>query len=184
MRSCPITALLIVVNSIGATIALSASSNLVGTAAIQHCGSADAGAMNGTWDYELSISCQNDEAIQLRFATPNDQSVLKIDFVLRGKNVPNEHRIVEVFFSPPQRSDHVISRIAFQADGRLHPLASNIDRRGVSKSVLPLEDFVNLAMMSTLEGTAFGEHFIATNQQMLTLRLAVGRWAAYATPPK
>ena len=31
-----------------------------------------------------------------------------------------------------------------------------------------------------LEGTAFGEHYVATNQQMLTLRLAVGRWAAYA----
>ena len=174
MRSSSITALFIVVNSLGAASALPASSNLVGTAAILHCGSADG----------PSISCQDDEAIQLRFATKNDQSVLKIDFVLRGKNVPNEHRTVEVLFSSPQRSSHVISRVAFQADGRLRPLASNIDSRGVSKSVLAFEDFVDLAMMSTLEGTAFGDHFIATNQQMLTLRLAVGRWAASAPPPK
>ncbi len=174
MRSSFVTALFIVVNSIGAAIGVSASSNLVGTAAILHCGSTD----------KPSISCQDDEAIELRFATTNDQSVLTIDFVPSGKNVANEHRIVDVFFSSPQRSGHVTSRIAFQADGRLHLLASNMDGRGVSKSVMAFEDFVDLAMMSTLEGTAFGEHFIATKQQMLTLRLAVGRWAAHASPAK
>jgi len=49
---------------------------------------------------------------------------------------------------------------------------------------MSLEDFVNLAMLSTIEGTAFGEHFVATDQQMLTLRLALGRWAAYAPAAK
>jgi len=174
MRSCSATALFIVVNSISATLASSASSNLVGTAAIEHCGNAEG----------MSISCHDDEAIQLRFATANDQSVLKIDFVLRGKNVPNDHRIVEVFLSSPQRSGRVPARVAFQTDRRLYPLATNVDSRGIAKSVLALEEFVNLAMMSTLEGTAFGEHFVATSQQMLTLRLAVGRWAAYAPAPK
>jgi len=43
---------------------------------------------------------------------------------------------------------------------------------------------VNLAMMSTIEGTAFGEHFVATHQQMLTLRLTLGRWAAYPQKQK
>jgi hypothetical protein len=174
MGSCRIIALLIVGHAIAATLALSASSNLVGTAAIQHCGSADG----------LSISCHDDEAIQLRFAAANDQSVLQIDFVLRGKNVPNERRIVEVFLSSPQRSGRVPSQIAFQTDRRLYPLATNVDSRGVAKSVLALEDFVNLAMMSTIKGTAFGEHFVATDQQMLTLRLALGRWVAYAPAAK
>jgi hypothetical protein len=50
--------------------------------------------------------------------------------------------------------------------------------------VLRLEDFVNLAMMSTIKGTAFGEHFVAADQQMLTLRLAAGRWAAYGPAAK
>jgi hypothetical protein len=36
-------------------------------------------------------------------------------------------------------------------------------------------------MMSTIQGTAFGDRFVATDRQMLTLRLAVGRWAAH--PP-
>jgi hypothetical protein len=169
MWSCSIAALLVVSNSIGATPALSASSNLVGTAAIEHCGNADG----------LSVSCHDDEAIQLRFATANDQSVLKIDFVLRGKNGSSEHRVMEVFLSSPERSGHVTSRVAFQTDRQLYPLATNIDSRGVAKSVMALEDFVNLVMLSPLEGTAFGAHFVASDQQMVTLRLTLGRWTAY-----
>ena len=37
---------------------------------------------------------------------------------------------------------------------------------------------MKLAMMSPVEGTAFGKHFVATDEQMLTLRLTLGRWAA------
>jgi len=42
MRSYSITAPFMVVTSIGAAIAASPSSNLVGTVAIEHCGNADA----------------------------------------------------------------------------------------------------------------------------------------------
>jgi hypothetical protein len=65
-------------------------------------------------------------------------------------------------------------------DHRSYPLATNVDTRGVVKSVMSFESFVNLAMTSPIQGTAFGDRFVATDRQMLTLRLAVGRWAAYA----
>jgi len=171
MPSCFCTAAIVLVISIGITVPSSASSKLVGTDAIEHCGNTD----------ELAISCYDYEAIQLRFATATGQSTLQIDFVLRGRNLPNEHRRVEIFLTSRPRSGRVPSRFAFRTDRRLYPLATNIDSRGIAKSVVSFDDFMNLAMMSTLEGVAFGEDFVATNQQMVVLRLAVGRWAGYTT---
>ena len=60
----------------------------------------------------------------------------------------------------------------------------NVDNRGVVKSVMPLESFIELALSSSLQGSAFGDRFVATDRQMLTLRLAVGRWVAYAPAAK
>ncbi len=169
MRIGFVAAVFLVANSIGAPLAWSASSTLVGTAAIQHCGKSDG----------LSIDCRDDDAVQLRFVDRQDQSIVSIDFVLRGKTALDLHRTVEIFVSAPHRIGSGSSELAFQWDRRPRPLATNIDARGVSKSVMALEDFVNFAMTSTLEGSAFGAHFVATKQQMLTLRLAAGRWAAY-----
>jgi len=173
MRTCLITALSIVFGFGGGSV-LCASSNLVGTAAIEHCGD----------DEGLMISCRDDEAIQLRFSNPNDTAVLAIDFIVRGRNVSNEHRVVEVLFGLSQRSGPVPSRVAFQANRREYPLATNVDDRGVAKAILAFEDFVSLAMMSPVEGVAFGKHFVATDKQMLTLRLALGRWAASGSMSK
>src|SRR4051812_22393394 len=110
------------------------------------------------------ISCGDDEAIQLRFSNPKNASVLSSDFVLHGRNVPRQNRVVEVPFSLPQRSVPVSSRVAFQTNRRAYPLAINVDSRGIAKSILPVEGFVNIAMTSPVEGTAFGEHFVATDQ--------------------
>jgi len=166
-RHCWCTTLLIVAAA-GVGPVLRASSNLVGTAAIEHCGNAD----------RLTINCSEDEAVQLRFSSPHDTLVLSIDFVLRGRNVPKENPVVEVFLSLPQRPASEPSRVVLQMNHRTYPLAFNVDGQGVAQSIVPLEDFVNLAMTSPVEGTAFGKHFVATNEQMLTLRLALGRWAA------
>jgi len=56
--------------------------------------------------------------------------------VLRGKNAPPEERVLEVFFSLPQRSGPAPSRIAFQTGHRLYPLATSVDSRGVAKAIL------------------------------------------------
>ena len=160
---------LVTVVFVGATLGLSASSNFVGTTAIQHCGNTDG----------IAIDCRDDDAIQLRFTNQADQSVLSIDFVLRGNKERREHATVEIFVSGPHpTADRWSPGLAFQTDRRRLPLATTLDARGVAKSVMALDDFVSLAMMSAIEGTAFGRHFVATNQQTLALRLAAGRWAA------
>ena len=174
MQSSSITALFIVVTFVGSTITASGSSHLVGTGAIQHCGNSDG----------LSISCRDDEAIQLGFDRANAQSALTIDFVLRGKDLPHAQRVVEILLRSQRRSSRVPSPVTFQKDHRPYPLATNVDSRGVVKAVMSLESFVDLAMTSPIQGTAFGDHFVATDQQMLTLRLAAGRWAAYAPAAK
>ena len=175
MRSRSITALITVAASIGTTIAASGSSHLVGSSATEHCGNS-----NG-----LSISCRDDEAIQLRFDNANGQSALTIDFVLRGRDLPPGQRVVEIFLTSQQRlSGRVPSTVMLLMDHRPYPLATNVDSRGIVKSVLSFESFVDLAMTSLIQGTAFGERFVATDRQMLTLRLAAGRWAANATNGK
>ena len=125
MRICSTIALSFVVSS-GISPALYASSNLVGTDRDLHCGNGE------------MISCRDDEAIRLRFSHANDQSVLGIDFVLRGKNAPPEDRVVEVLFSLPQRSGPAPSRIAFQTNHGLYPLATNVDSRGSCESHPPV----------------------------------------------
>jgi hypothetical protein len=147
---------------------------LVGTGAILHCGN----------ENSPSISCRDDEAVQLRFEGANGQIALTIDFVPREKDLPPEQRIVEVFVASQRPSGRAPSRVTFQVNHRPYPLATNVDSRGVVESVMSLESFVNLAMMSTIQGTAFGDRFVATDRQMLTLRLAVGRWAAQPSAAK
>jgi hypothetical protein len=175
MRTRSITALSIVISvGVGVGVVLGASSNLVGTGAIEHCGNSEG----------LMISCRDDEAIQLHFSNPNRTAALAIDFIVRGRNISNEHRVVEVLFRLTQPSGPVPSRVGFQVNHREYPLPTNVDSRGVAKAILPLEDFVSLAMMSPVEGIAFGKHFVATDKQMLTLRLALGRWAASGSVSK
>ena len=94
MRSYSITALFVVVTLVGATITASGSSHLVGVGAIEHCGNS-----NG-----LSISCRDDEGIQLRFDSASAQSALTIDFVLRGMGLPHAQRVVEIFVTSRQPS--------------------------------------------------------------------------------
>ena len=167
-RSLSIATLLIVVTFLGATLMASGSSEVAGAGAILHCGS----------ESNPSFRCRGYEAVQLRFEGANGQTALTIDFVPREQDLPPEQRIVEVFVASSRPSGRAPSRVTLQANHRPYPLATNVDSRGVVKSVMSLESFVNLAMMSTIQGTAFGERFVATDRQMLTLRLAVGRWAA------
>jgi hypothetical protein len=156
------------------TVTASGPSHLVGSGAIEHCGTNDG----------VSISCRDDEGIQLRFDRSNAESALTIDFVLRGKDLPHAHRVVEIYVTARRSSTRALSAVTFQRDHRPYPLATNVDSRGVVKSVMPLESFVELVLSSPLQGSAFGDRFVATDRQMLALRLAVGRWAAYAPPAK
>lgn len=174
MGSYSIAPLCIVVTFAATTVTASGSSHLVGSGAIEHCGT-----NNG-----LSISCRDDEGIQLRFDGSNAESALTIDFVLRGKDQPHAERVVEIYVTARRPSSRALSAVTFQRDHTPYPLATNVDNRGVVKSVMPLESFIELALSSPLQGSAFGDRFVATDRQMLTLRLAVGRWAAYAPAAK
>jgi|SRR5579872_3027187 hypothetical protein len=173
-RSLSVATLFIVGTFISAPLVLSGSSEVVGTGAILHRGS----------ESGPSISCRDYEAVQLRFEEENGQTALTIDFVPRENDLPPEQRIVEVFVASQQPPGRAPSHVTLQVNHRPYPLATNVDSRGVVKSVMSLESFVNLAMTSTIQGTAFGERFVATDRQMLTLQLALSRWAAqdFATP--
>jgi len=67
------------------------------------------------------------------------RSALKIDFVLRGKSLPGAERVVEIFFTAPRPSTRVLSSVILRTDHRSYPLATNVDSRGVVKSVMSLE---------------------------------------------
>jgi hypothetical protein len=119
-------ATLFTVTFLGATLVASGSSDLVGTGAILHCGT----------ENSPSISCRDDEAVQLRFEGANGQTALTIDFVPREKDLPPEQRIVEVFVASQRPSRRAPSRVTFQVNHRPYPLATNVDSGGVVESVM------------------------------------------------